>query len=108
MKNTGNGWQVNREEAIAWVGEANVDAVERKNCEWSSGGGKSQGEHDTMQRWTAYHKCTGDGVDKDGVAISDLSITAVYFVDDSEFVDSDGDPVALDNINWEISHYIID
>ena len=103
MENTGNGIKCNRSEAVKLVGEKNVDAVERENCEWSSGGGKAMGEHDTMQTWTAHRVCKGKG--EDGV---DVTITAVYHVMDDEFIDADGDPIEdLSNINWEISHYMI-
>jgi hypothetical protein len=103
MESTGNGVKCNRKEAVKLVGEKNVSAVEGENCEWSSGGGKSNGDYDTVQTWKARHVCKGAGTD--GV---DVVITAVYHVDDDEFIDSGGDPIEdLSNIDWEIDHYLI-
>ena len=100
MKNTGNGWEVTRDEAIEMVGLEAVEKVESMNCEWSNGGGKSFGEHDTTQTWKArLHLKNNDEHEE---------IYAVYLVEDSEFIDADGGPIEdLSNINWEISHYVI-
>ena len=100
MKNTGNSWEVTREEAIEKVGLEAVEKVEATNCEWSSGGGQSFGEHDTIQTWQAYLPIKNN--DKyDG-------IYAVYFVEDSAFIGADGNLIEdLSNIDWQISHYII-
>lgn len=100
MKNTGNGWEVTRKEAIEKVGLEVVEKVEATNCEWSSGGGKSFGEHDTTQTWKAYLPIKNNDEYE--------SIYAVYLVEDSEFIGANGDPIDdLSNINWEISHYVI-
>lgn len=100
MINTGNGWQVTREEAVEMVGLEAVEEVKSMNCEWSSGGGKAMGEHDTTQVWKAYMSLENNDKYE--------AIYAVYLVEDSEFIGADGEPIEdLSNIDWQISHYII-
>lgn len=99
MKNTGNGYEVTRDEAIEMVGLEAVDQVERTNCEWSSGGGKAMGEHDTTQTWKAFLPLKNNEYE---------AIYAVYVVSDDEFIGADGELVEdLSNIDWKISHYVI-
>jgi len=100
MENTGNGWKVNRVEAIQMVGLYAVENVEAENCEWASGGGQAFGEYDTTQTWKAYLSLDNN-TEHDG-------IYAIYYVEDSEFVDDDGETIELDNIIWLIDHYVID
>ena len=100
MKNTGYGWKATREEAIKEVGLEAVEKVESMSCEWSSGGGQSLGEHDTTQTWKAYLPLKDNDKHE--------AIYAVYLVEDNEFFGFRGDPIEdLSNIDWQISHYII-
>lgn len=100
MKNTGNGWEVTREEAIEKVGLKVVEEVESENCEWHSGGGQAMGEYDTIQTWVARISIQNNPDWE--------TIEAVYFVDDSDFFEEDGEAIEdLSNIHWEISHYEI-
>lgn len=100
MKNLGNSWEVTREEAIEKFGLEIVEEVEGLNCEWHNGGGKAMGEYDTTQTWKASLPIeNNDEYER---------ISAVYFVEDSEFIDSFGEPIEdLSNIDWQISHYEI-
>jgi len=100
MEYIGYGWKVTREEAIEKVGIEAVERVEAENCEWNSGGGKMFGEHDTTQTWNSRISIKNNEEYE--------AIYAIYFVEDEEFIDSDGDPIEdLSNIYWKISHYVI-
>ena len=54
----------------------------------------------TSRTWKAYLSLDNN-TEHDG-------IYAVYYVEDSEFVDDDGETIELDNIIWLIDHYVID
>ena len=80
-----------REQAVAIIGEAVVDAAERKNCEPTGRVGYNGAcQSDDLCEWSA----SASGADKDGTA---CSVVVYYYT-----TNDDGDGSAID---WEISGY---
>ena len=88
-----------REQAVAIIGEAVVDAAERKNCEPTGRVGYNGAcQSDDLCEWSA----SASGADKDGTA---CSVVVYYYTtneDDETMAANDGDGSAID---WEISGY---
>lgn len=89
-----------REEAIEKVGLENVEDVETENGEPTS---RLMPDGDTRIEYSASVFCPGRG--EDGV---DVTLTAFYYPDESEFLDADGEPLEdLSLIDWEIEFYTV-
>jgi len=93
---------LSREQAVEIVGEAAVDAVERKNCEPTGRvgyNGACQGNEEC--EWSASVACNdGDGLD--------VTLTAYYYTtneQDQLMAECDGDGSVID---WEINGFSIE
>jgi len=83
--------EMNREQAVAMVGEVAVDKVERENCDFTN---RVQCDGDTRIEFAASVRCE----DREG---NDVTLVAYYYQEQA-----DVDAVEnLDELNWEISGY---
>lgn len=83
--------EMNREQAVAMVGEVAVDKVERENCDFTN---RVQCYGDTRTEFAASVRCE----DREG---NDVTLVAYYYQEQA-----DVDAVEnLDELNWEISGY---
>ena len=83
--------EMNREQAVAMVGEVAVDKVERENCDFTN---HVQCDGDTRTEFAASVRCE----DREG---NDVTLVAYYYQEQA-----DVDAVEnLDELNWEISGY---
>ena len=83
--------EMNREQAVAMVGEVAVDKVERENCDFTN---RVQCDGDTRTEFAARVRCE----DREG---NDVTLVAYYYQEQA-----DVDAVEnLDELNWEISGY---
>lgn len=83
--------EMNREQAVAMVGEVAVDKVERENCEFTN---RVQCDGDTRTEFSANVRCE----DREG---NEVTLVAYYYQEQA-----DVDAVEnLDELNWEISGY---
>lgn len=83
--------EMNREQAVAMVGEVAVDKVERENCDFTN---RVQTDGDSRTEFSASVRCE----DKDG---NEVTLVAYYYQEQA-----DVDAVEnLDELNWEIAGY---
>ena len=83
---------ITRDQAIAIVGQATVDAVDAENCDFSG----HWSDDDTMIQFHSSKKC----VDMDG---NDVTLQVIYWQDKNE-VDANED---LSNLTWDPMGYRI-
>lgn len=83
--------EMNREQAVAMVGEVAVDKVERENCEFTN---RVQCDGDTRAEFAASVRCE----DREG---NEVTLVAYYYQEQAE-VDAVEN---LGELNWEISGY---
>ena len=83
--------EMNREQAVAMVGEVAVDKVERENCDFTN---RVQCDGDTRTEFAASVRCE----DREG---NYVTLVAYYYQEQADVYAVEN----LDELNWEISGY---
>lgn len=82
-----------REQAVEMVGEANVDRVERENCDFTN---RVQTDGDSSVEFSASVRC----MDSEG---ENVTLIAYYYQDDTDVAAAE----SLDQLSWEIAGFEI-